>query len=279
MYPISNAVKALFDAEQKQVLRITGTDSNGTVISITDANVLINGFNIDRYSCNGQKLEIGTAIAGQLDLKLNNADGTYDSIIFEGAELFVEVGVADWSQQTPSVTYIPCGYFTVDKQPRKLTTISLKALDRMTRFDAVPPTHSPWTDYNGNYITDNYGNIIYFIAELVFPCTIAQLVAQVAARCNVPFDQSLTSFPNYNYQISALPVLQQEVTFRNVIQWCAGIMGTCAYIDWAGKLRFGWYASANYTSTMAKRYASDLYENDITITGVTYTNTQNVSIV
>ena len=41
MYPISNAVKALFEAEATQVLRITGTDANGTAISITDANVMI----------------------------------------------------------------------------------------------------------------------------------------------------------------------------------------------------------------------------------------------
>lgn len=279
MYPVSNAVKALFDAEQKQVLRITGVDSNGTAISITDANVLINGFNIDRYSCNGQKLEIGTAIASQLELKLNNADGTYDSIIFEGSELFVEIGIADWSQQTPTITYIPCGYFTPDEQPRKLSTISLKALDRMTRFDATHPTLTPWTTGSGDYVTDSQGNIIYFCAELSFPCTVAELVQQSAVRCSVPFTQDLSSFPNYNYQISALPVLQQEITFRNIIQWCAGIMGTCAYIDWNGKLRFGWYSSVSYTSTMAKRYASDLQENDITITGVTYTNTQNVSIV
>lgn len=274
MYPISNAVKALFDAEQKQVLRITGVDSNGTTISITDANVLINGFNIDRYSCNGQKLEIGTAIASQLELKLNNADGTYDSIIFEGSELFVEIGIADWSQQTPTITYIPCGYFTPDEQPRKLSTISLKALDRMTRFDAVPPTLTPWTDGSGNVITDGNGNIIYFCAGLVFPATVEELIKQCCSRCSVPFTQDISSLPNYNYQISALPALQQEITFRNIIQWCAGLMGTNAWIDWEGKLRFSWYDNATgYTMTTANRYSSDLYENAIVISGVQFTDT------
>ena len=276
MYPVSNTVKALFDAEAKQVLRITGTDRNGATISITDANLLIGSFNVDRYSCNGQKLEIGTAIASELNLKLNNANGTYDSIIFEGAELFVEIGIADWTQQTPTVTYIPCGYFTPDEQPRKLTTITLKALDRMTRFDAVHPTLTPWTDGNGNVITDGNGNIIYFCAELSFPCTIAQLVKQCAIRCQVPFTQSLSNLPNYNYTITALPVLQQAITFRNIIQWCAGIMGTCAYIDWNGELCFSWYDNTtSYTSSTSNRYSSDLYENAITITGVQFTDTDN----
>ena len=249
MYPISNAVKALFDAEQKQVLRITGTDRNGASISITDADVMIGGFNIDRYCCNGQKLEIGTAIAAQMELKLNNANGAFDSIVFEGAELYVEMGIADWTQSNPTVSYIPIGYFTPDQQPRRLATISLKALDRMTRFDAVPPTLLPWKTQGGDYITDNQGNVIYFLAEIAFPKTVAQLVADVCDRCNVPFSQSLTTFPNYDYTITSLPAIQQKITYRNLIQWCAGIMGTCAYIDWTGELKFGWYAVANFATS------------------------------
>lgn len=279
MYPIDSSVAALFEAENAQVLRITGTDVNGTPITITDANVMLGGFNIDRYSCNGQKLEVGTAIAAEMELKLNNANGTFDGITFEGTELFVEVGVADWTQSNPTVHYIPIGFFTPDEQPRKLTTISLKALDRMTRFDAVQPTPVPWTTNAGEYVTDNNGNIMYFLANIAFPCTIAQLVARSAGFCNVPFTQDLSTLPNSNYVIQALPSLQQDITFRNIIQWCAGIMGTNAFIDWNGELRFAWYAAVDYTSTLAKRYSSDLHENDITITGVQYTNTQNITTV
>ena len=47
MYPVSNAVKALYDAENKQVLRITGMDKNGAAINITDANVVIDSFSMD----------------------------------------------------------------------------------------------------------------------------------------------------------------------------------------------------------------------------------------
>jgi hypothetical protein len=60
MYPVSNTVKALFAAEQAQVLRITGDG-----ISITDANIVMDSFTIDRFSCNTQKLEIGTAISAE----------------------------------------------------------------------------------------------------------------------------------------------------------------------------------------------------------------------
>ena len=280
MYPISNAVKALFESEQRQILRITGTDKNGTAINITDADVVIDSFNIDRYSCNGEKLEIGTAIAAEMTLKLDNHDGRFNGIVFEGTELFVEIGIADWTQDNPTVNWIPCGYFTPDEQPRSLNIITIHALDRMMQFDATMPTLTPWVTQGGEYITDSQGNIIYFVSNVRFPVTVQNLVERVAMLCGVPFTQSLTSLPNYNYTLSALPTLQQEITFRNLIQWCAGIMGANAWIDWTGSLRFSWYgATTGYTSTTANRFSSDLHEDDITITGVQYTNTQNVTIV
>lgn len=280
MYPISNTIKKQFEDEQYQTLRITGTDRNGAAITITDANVIMNGFNIDRYSCIGDKLEVGTAIASELTLKLDNRDGQYDGIIFEGAELFVEVGIANWRDYNPTVTYIPCGHFTSYDQPRSLSTITIHALDRMAKFDLVPPSPMPWTDNNGNVMTDGNGETIYFMVGVVTPATIKGIVEQVCERCGITIGTDLTTLPNYNFTISEMPVLQQQVAYRNIIQWCAGIMGTNAWFDWNGNLRFTWYGeSTNYVTTTENRFNSDLYENDITITGVSYTNTQNATIV
>ena len=257
MYPITSEVKALFDAEQRQVLRITGTDKNGATISITDADVMLGGFNIDRYACNSSRLEIGTAIAAELSLRLYNSNGQFNSIAFEGAELFVEVGIADWSQTTPDITYIPCGYFICDHQPRKLNTIALKALDRMMLFDQ--PVGA---------------------ASLTFPATVANLVSQVCTLCGVTLGMVITGLPNASYSIASLPSLQQMITYRNLIQWCAGMMGTNAWMDWNGQLRFSWFGTATgYESTTANRFVSDLYEDDIEITGVTYTGTDDTTVV
>lgn len=257
MYPISSAVKALYDAEQRQVLRITGTDKNGATINITDANVMENGFTIDRYSCNGTKLEVGTAIASEMTLKLDNRQGQFDGIAFEGAELFVEVGIADWTQDSPTVSWMPCGYFTPYIQPRKYSTITLAALDRMMKFDRVVEDGS-----------------------LTLPATVAGLVAQVCALFNVTLAAAITGLPNASYTVPELPELQQTITYRNLIQWCAGIMGTNAWMDWNGQLRFSWYDNAtDYVTTAANRFSSDLHEDDITITGITYTNTQDATIV
>lgn len=256
MYPITSAVKALYDAEQRQVLRITGTDKNGAAISITDANVVIGGFNIDRYSCNGEKLEVGTAIAAEMTLKLDNHNGTYNGIVFEGAELFVEVGIADWTQDNPTVNWMPCGYFAPDQQPRTANQITIHALDRMVGFDiAVDDT------------------------AITLPTTVAGLVGQVCTLCGVTLADDISAYTNASVAITALPTVQY-MTYRNLIQWCAGVMATNAWFDWNGELRFSWYEPATgYGMTTANRFTSDYYEDDLTITGAAYTNSSGVEIV
>lgn len=274
MYPVTDAVKALYAAEQRQVLRITGTDKNGVAINITDANVVLGSFNIDRYSCNGNRLEVGTAIAAEMTVKLDNHAGTYNGIVFEGTELFVEIGIGD------PVQWMPCGYFTPDEQPRTANQITIHALDRMVKFDNSVLGLLPWTTETGEIVTNEADQPIYFMPDLAYPATIQSIIQTVCGYYYVPFTQDISSFPNYNYTISEAPNLQQPTTYRNIIQWCAGIMGTCAWIDWTGSLRFSWYgATTGYVSTPANRFSSDLHEDDVEITGVQYTNLQNYTVL
>lgn len=280
MYPISSTVKALFEAEQRQILRITGTDKNGASINITDADIMQDSFSIDRFSCNGSKIEVGTAIASELEFKLNNTDGRFNNIVFEGAELFVEIGIADWTQDNPTINWIPCGYYIPDQQPRRLDIITIKAMDRMQLLDRTQPALAKWTTNTGAVITDNNSNEIDFNAYVGFPNTVQGIINTVCEFCGITLGQNVGSLPNATYNLAYMPKMQQQVTFRNLIQWCAGIMGTNAWFDWNGYLRFSWYDNTtDYESTTANRYKSDYHENDLTITGVQYTNAQNVVIV
>lgn len=280
-YTLSGAAVALAGGTNNMFVSAGDmTVSYNAVCTITDADIMEGGFEIDRYSCNGNKLEYGTAIAAELTLKLDNRQGKFDNIIFEGVEMFVEIGIADWTQTNPTINWMPCGYFTPDKQPRTLNTITINALDRMTRFDTTKPLPIAWTDGNGTVITDGRGNDIEFKAELRFPATVEGLVRQICRRCGVDLVQSISSLPNASLVINELPQLQQEITYRNLIQWCAGIMGTNAWIDWNGNLCFSRYNnSTQYVMTTANRFSSDLYENDITFTGVSYTNVQGATLV
>lgn len=314
MYPISNEAKALFESNAAKVMRITGStvrilptdiavysgdtlvyqsgdskhlklysgsseiyDNQGTKtvilysgdkpifindeagmpieLNITSSDVRQGDFSIDRYSCNGQMLEIGTAIASEFTLQIDNVEGQFDGVIFEGVELFVEIGISDPADSDAEIIWVPCGYFTCDHQPRRLNTLSITALDRMMRFDKKPASGS-----------------------LTLPKTVAQLVAAGCAACNVALGQSLSGLPNANYSVTALPDSQDGISWRDIIRWCAGLMGTNAWIDWNGELRFSWYNNdTGYVSTTDNRFSSDLYENPIIITGVKFTDTDEAN--
>ena len=148
------------------------------------------------------------------------------------------------------------------------------------RFDRIPTDWAPWTTSDGVVMTTQSGEPIYFLRSINFPCTIAEIVEQAANVCRVPFTQDLSGLPNADISISELPTTTTNITYRMLIQWCAGIMGTNAWVDWDGELRFSWYENAtDYVSTIDNRYSSDLYENDLTVTGVVYTNNDGVEMV
>ena len=68
---------------------------------------------------------------------------------------------------------------------------------------------------------------------------------------------------------------QKNLTYRQLLIWLGEITGTCAYIDWTGKLRFEWYHSTSTSITPTERYNSDLYENPVQITGVQVVDVDN----
>lgn len=283
MYPISDGARALFEAEQRQVLRITGTDGNGAALLLTERNVMQGGFSIDRYVCNGRRLEIGTAIASELNLELDNRHGDFNNVKFEGAVLKVEIGIFDWRDRNQALTYMPCGIYTCLEQPRALNTISIHALDNLILFDKeIVVPESPYgliVDENGNYISDESGNhIAYADAFGTFPCTVQVLVEQCCAVCGVNLAEDISQRPNAQVMISNIPDTDEPLTYRALIQWAAGIMASNAYADWDGKLRFDWYENpTSYTMTTAQRFNSDLYENDIIISGVKLTDANNTT--
>lgn len=180
-------------------------------------------------------------------MNLDNSDGRFDNIKFEGAELFVRIGVKKWDArewEKATMHYIPCGYFTVDEPPRKLSSISLLALDRMVLFDK---------EVNPELFS--------------FPMSVEALLLQTCFICNVSCATDLSVLVNHDYIIPACPA-EDGLTYRRIIQWIAEITATCAYIDWEGNLRLSWYNKTDMKITRDTRYSSNVYEDSVTISGV-----------
>lgn len=245
MYPVTQEALDLLSKNYRQTVEITFYGL-GETFTITEKDILIGGLVIDRTSVSGSKIEIGSAISSELSLKLQNEDGRFDKVKFEGAELFVRLGVKKYDArrwENATTQYIPLGYFTVDEPLRPLSALDISALDRMVHFDK-PVDWSLFT----------------------FPMTVRSMLVQTCQICNVQLGNDITDRPNYDYVIPTAP--ETETTYRQIIQWIAELTATCGFMDWEGKLRLQWYTPTTATITPSHRYSSDMLENDITISGV-----------
>lgn len=242
MYPITQEVQEIF-ANNRQTVDIT-FDSVAGDLHLTEENILSGGLSLNRYSVSGDMIEIGSVVAGEIQLTINNSDGSFNDVTFEGATMFVRIGSKDWETEGAEMQYIPLGYFTVDEAPRKLDSISFSALDGMVRFDK----------------TVN-------MSLMSFPMTVQALLNHICSQCGVTLAQSITGLPNYNYSITTAPT-GENLTYRQLLSWIAQITGTCAFIDWNGQLVLKWYADTSVSIPASMRYDSDLKENAVTISGV-----------
>lgn len=247
-YPISQEALDLFTAPYRQIVDIDiSFRGSSDELHITDKDIILGGFSVNRYCVSGSKIEIGSVVAAEIELKLNNADGRFNSVLFEGAEMYVRVGTKKWDAhrwENAEYHYVPFGYFTVDEAPRKLEIITLTALDRMVLFDK----------------TVN-------MSMLSFPMTVGELLIRICDICNVVLGTDIRTLPNHSYVIQEAPI-GDDLTYRQLLSWIAELTGTCGFIDWYGILILKWYEQTDTTLTVRERFNSDLDENAIVITGV-----------
>lgn len=276
MVNVSQDVINYFNEGNRQTAAIEFSNGKDS-FTITEADIVQGGLKIDRYSVTNSKIEVGSAVASELSLKLRNYDGKFDNVSFEGAVLYVKVGV--WSDDPTAlghfvlgqsvlgalngignfilgknligdagtkaqVVWIPCGRFIIDTSPRKLQIITVSALDYMVKFDKA-------VDYS----------------KMSFPIHVDALIQKICELCSVSLLTDVTALPNHQYSIGGFPSSSQQLTYRQCLQWCAQLTGTCAFMNEDGQLVLKWYEQTAVTVTMNERYTSDLLENDITITG------------
>ena len=265
MVNVSQDIIKSFNEGNKQTALIEVTAGSKT-FTITDADIIQGGLKIDRYCVTNSKIEVGSAVASELSLKLRNYDGRFNDVSFEGAVLNVKIGIKLSSvlegamlgkgilgrmilgsaSSDQDVAYVPCGLFIVDTPPRKLSTISISALDYMVLFDR---------EVNAS--------------ALSFPIHVDALIQKICSICNVTLATDVSVLPNHYFSIGGLPDTNQKLTYRQLLQWCAQLTGTCAFMDGNGRLVLKWYEQTGVTITASERYSSDMLENDITITGFT----------
>lgn len=228
MYPVTRTVAENFKQNAVQYLSILVNPVTGSSFELTDADVLANGLNINRYSANGNSVVLGSCVAAELTLEIENTDGRFNSVQFEGAQLTVSVGTQDGD----NVGWVPMGLFTVDTAPRKLDTLSITALDGMVLFDK--PIN---------------------LDALSLPAQVKNIVRACCNECNIVIDTDLDALPNSSYVVNSVGDTE-DLTYRQILVWCCQLMGVCGFMDWQGHLELSWYKKDGIPETVSGSIAT-----------------------
>ena len=250
MYKVSAEELNLFRKCYRQTILIKVFGIDG-LTELTEADILENGLTVDRYCFSSGKLEIGSAVASELSVKLDNHLGKFDTVDFDGAVFSVSVGIKKWDAkqwENAALYHIPLGIFTVDDITKDESSITLNALDNMVKFDKP------------------------FDSDITFPTTVGDLLQKACTACGVL--PQTTDFPNASYRVIECPE-GDDLTWRQIVQWIAEIAGTNAWVDWNGHLRLTWFEDTDIEITSFDRYSSETEEYSVTVTGVQIVDTNN----
>lgn len=203
--------------------------------------ILKGSIKLDRNSVSGNTIEIGNAETSEFSFELDNTKHQWDSFKFEGAVLTVDFIIG--------TDILRAGYFIVDSIPKTASSVKIVSLDYMAKFN--------------KYFTDT-------ITEDV---TLGEMLTYCCNYCGVT--QNTMSFTNDIY-VTKFPEAG-SVTYHELISYIAELAGANAWIDWNGELRLSWYGENQDDNvieiTASDRFSYDMAENDIRITGVSYSTT------
>ena len=173
-------------------------------------------YSINDATSNSGKFDIGAAVMKEYSAVLNNATGKFDDYVFEEADLRAIVGL-----QIEENTWedLSKGSFRVVSAKKDELTITIKAYDYMLFLDR------PYSE-----------------STLKYPATINQIVADACSTCQLSYDASTGEMGSYIVQERPKA---DALTYRDVISYCAQIMGCYARINNLNKLCFGWYKSSS----------------------------------
>ena len=208
MIPVSEAYAEAIKAPYRTD-RITGiiTLSGGTVIEITDENIIANSVTLKEQLVSGDTMEIGTFYTNELNLTVYDEDFLTHS--YANARIVIYYGL-----KLPDNTWedIPLGIFKVDNSftRRRGARHMLTAFDCSVEFDR---------DISGHITT----------------LTVQEHIVSACVEVGVIISENLdwSSFPNVNEVVSIESRSIQS--YRDMIEWCSALLGASAKIDRYGK--------------------------------------------
>lgn len=228
------------------------TLANSTVLTVTNANILIGGFEIEDAAASNSNFDaLGSAIINAASLSLPNRNSEYSTYVFDGATAVLYVGLTI----SNSTSYMKLGTYTVEDASYTYTAINLRLLDYMQKFDVA------------------YGNL-----TLTFPVTLSTLTSALCTKCGVTLNSnSLSGFSMFSHQLPGITFDTTVTTCRDVLHWIGEIVGCFFRCNADGQLEAKWFnrtllESGNTNNqnlhSITSLASQDIAVDDTVITGV-----------
>lgn len=221
--------------------------SDGTALTPQDQDLYT--FKISENTSNEKSFDLGSAIAKQLDLKINNIDGEYSKHKFSGAKITARVGL----EISGKTEWLKKGVFYADPGKTAGDTISITAVDGMTKFD-----------------------VSYSKSGLSYPATLGNIVRDACSVCGITMSPEIASFEKSDFVVTNRPV-DSSLTFRNILQFVGEIACLNFKMNADDQLTASWYDTNLLESETAEaaikveHYSGTIETDDVVITGVKVT--------
>lgn len=221
------------------------TLADGRTINLSSADVMDGSQSYSEGVSSDGSFDVGAAIIGRFDFTLDNTDGRYDDVSFEGATIAPKVG----KQLSGSTVWLQKGIYGIEQPDTYGMVISLSSLDNMRKFER------PYSDVSTTY-----------------PASLNTILRDICTTCGVTLATS--NFPNRSYSVRTRP--EGDFTCIQMVSFVAQLAGCWAKCDNQGRLRLGWYDKSFFDSTPAEgTYAKldmvssmSVYTDDVVVTGV-----------
>ena len=226
MIPTTNAYKEAIKDNRILHNQVKILFSDGSTKTVEDAGLF--QFSITDEVSNSGSFDIGSAIAKQLVIRIDNTDGALTKKSFSGAELRPRSGL----EINGKTEWLDKGVFHAEPGRDTGDIITVSAFDEMISFD------QPYTK-----------------SKLEYPATLREILQDACSCCDVKISPDTAVFDNSDFVVDARPD-DSSLTFRQVVQWVAQIACKYARINNAGQLTLQWYRME-----LLDQEASDLQEN------------------
>lgn len=220
--------------------------ADATIYNLGPGDIVAGSLSVNA-ACFDDGIELGSTVASDCSIGLNNYDGRWNSINLDGATLWPYSGLV-----LPDTTteYVKLGTFIIDVPGRPYSQVSIQASDRMILLDEP-----------------------FSAVTRTFPATNLQILQAIGTHCLVPLASSITGILNAAYSVTARPT--DDLTCRDVVGMIALMAAGFARTNRDGELEIVQLPDLSGTIAVqmpvGSRYEGFMQTSDpVTVTGLTY---------